>query len=101
RRTRRLLGPIFGVACFLATLTGVVVLSVLLGSVSSAALRQPGDPAWHAVAARASELPARLWSLATKPQSSDPALAGFKAGIVGSLWLLGLVAAMAIPVGVG
>jgi phosphate transport system permease protein len=42
-----------------------------------------------------------LWALATRPQSSDPSLAGFRAGIVGSLWLLGLVAIFAIPVGVG
>ena len=38
--------------------------------------------------------------MGTNRQSSDPAAAGFRVGIVGSLWLLGLVAVLAIPVGV-
>jgi phosphate transport system permease protein len=101
RRTRRLLGPVFGVACFLATLTGVVVLSVLLGSVIAAALRRPGDRPWYALGANTADLLRLLQALATRPQSSDPALAGFRAGIAGSVWLLGLVAAFAIPIGVG
>ena len=33
RRMRRLLGPLFGTACLVATCTGVAVLAVLLGSV--------------------------------------------------------------------
>ena len=33
RLVRSLLGPVFGVACFLATLTGVIALLVLLGSI--------------------------------------------------------------------
>ena len=45
-----------------------------------------------------------LWGLlrtvALNRQSSDPAAAGFRVGIVGSLWLLGLVALLGIPVGV-
>jgi phosphate transport system permease protein len=101
RRTRRLLGPVFGVACFLATLTGVVVLSVLLGSVIAAALRRPGERPWYALGANTADLLRLLQALATRPQSSDPALAGFRAGIAGSVWLLGLVAAFAIPTGVG
>lgn len=101
RRTRLILGPIFGAACFLATLTGVVVLSVLLGSVIAAAMRREGGPPWYAIGANARELFAFLKSLATKPQSSDPSRAGFRAGIVGSLWLLGMVTVFAIPAGVG
>jgi phosphate transport system permease protein len=101
RRSRVILGPVFGAACFLATLTGVVVLSLLLGSVIAAALRRPGGPPWYAFGANASELFRFLGALATRKQSSDPSLAGFRAGIVGSLWLLGLVAVFAIPVGVG
>jgi phosphate transport system permease protein len=101
RRLRRVLGPVFGLACFLATLTGVVVLSVLMGSVIAAAMRRPGGPPWYALAANTRDLLGFLRALATKTQSSNPALAGFKAGIVGSIWLLGLVAAFAIPVGVG
>jgi phosphate transport system permease protein len=89
------------VACFLATLTGVVVLSVLLGSVIAAALRRPGGHPWYQVGANARELIVFLKALATRPQSSDPSLAGFRAGIAGSLWLLGLVAVFAIPAGVG
>lgn len=101
RRTRIILGPVFGAACFLATLTGVVVLSVLLGSVVATAMRRPGGAPWYELGTNARALGTFLWALAWKPQSSDPALAGFRAGIAGSLWLLGLVALFAIPVGVG
>ena len=34
-------------------------------------------------------------------QSTQPGLAGYRVGIAGSLWLLGLVAVIGIPVGVG
>ncbi|SIN87689.1 phosphate ABC transporter membrane protein 2, PhoT family [Singulisphaera sp. GP187] len=101
RRARRLLGPIFGVACFVATLTGVVVLSVVLGAVIAAALRRPGAEPWYAIGSNTRSLLELLWGLATKSQSSDPTLAGFRAGIAGSMWLLGLVAVFAIPIGVG
>ena len=50
RMIRNLLGPVFGAACFLATLTGVIVLVVLLGSILYAALRGsrtiPGTQSW-------------------------------------------------------
>ena len=46
-------------------------------------------------------VPALLGHLMTAMQSSDPEKAGFRAGVAGSLWLLGLVAAFAIPIGVG
>ena len=101
RRIRTLLGPFFGVACFLATLSGVVVLSVLLGSIVGTLLGRQSTRPWHAVGDHVTHLGTFLWALATKKQSSDPALAGFRVGIAGSLWLLGLVAAFAIPVGVG
>ncbi len=91
RKLRRALGPMFGVACFLATSTGVVVLSVMLGAVVGAVVRgAPGG-----------SVPAMLRHLLGALQSSDPASAGFRAGVAGSLWLLGMVAAFAIPVGVG
>ena len=38
---------------------------------------------------------------ALKKQSTDPAIAGFRIGAIGSLWLLGLVHLFAIPAGVG
>ena len=100
RMIRSLLGPIFGVACFLATLTGVVVLVVLLGSILDAALEGKPDNPWYAIGANLRELWGLVRRVALNRQSSDPATAGFRVGIVGSLWLLGLVALLAIPVGV-
>jgi phosphate transport system permease protein len=96
-------GPVFGLACFLATFTGVVVLSLLLGSVIAQVLRQPGGTRlpWYDLAGNGRRLFAFLGDLVSKRQSSDPMLAGFRMGVIGSLWLLGMVAAFAIPVGVG
>jgi phosphate transport system permease protein len=91
RRSRRLLGPAFGLACLLATSSGVVVLSILLGAVVAAVIRGAGP----------GSVPALLGHLLTAMQSSDPEKAGFRVGIAGSLWLLGLVASFAIPVGIG
>jgi phosphate transport system permease protein len=101
RPIRRLLGPIFGAACLVATCTGVVVLAVLLGSIVAAALQGPPINPWYAIGANAAELAALVRRLATASQSLDPEMAGFRVGIVGSLWLLGLVAVIGIPVGVG
>jgi phosphate transport system permease protein len=101
RRLRRLAGPVFGIACFGATLTGVVVLSVLLGSVVATVLGRPPHARWHELPANVEKLFSFLAALVTKPRSSDPARAGFMIGIAGSLWLLGLVAILALPVGIG
>jgi phosphate transport system permease protein len=101
RRLRRLAGPLFGIACFLATVTGVVVLSVLLGSVVAAVLRRPPYHPWYDVAANGRELLTFLAALVSRPRSSDPTLAGFKIGIAGSLWLLALVVVFALPAGIG
>jgi phosphate transport system permease protein len=99
---RKVLGPIFGAVCLLATCTGVVVLVLLLGSIVAAALRWPPDHPWYAIGANVEELYSLLRRLATQTQSSsNPKIAGFQVGIAGSLWLLGLVAAIGIPVGVG
>jgi phosphate transport system permease protein len=100
RMMRRLLGPIFGAACLVATFTGVIVLVVLLSSILYAALQgQPQNP-WYAAGANLRELWDLLKTVALNRQSSDPSAAGYRVGIVGSLWLLGLVALIAIPVGV-
>jgi phosphate transport system permease protein len=99
---RRWLGPIFGVVCFAATGTGVIVLVLLLASIVAAALGGPPANPWYAVGANLSELIALVRRLATQTQSSsDATIAGFQVGIAGSLWLLGLVAIIGIPVGVG
>jgi phosphate transport system permease protein len=101
RLLRRFAGPLFGLACFLATLTGVVVLSVLLGSVIARVVQhEPGHP-WHDLTGNTRRLFAFLGELLARKQSSDPTIAGFRMGVIGSLWLLGLVALFAIPVGVG
>jgi phosphate transport system permease protein len=100
---RVIAGPLFALACFLATLTGVVVLSVLLAAVITRALQRPGAQAlpWHDLFGNASKLAGFLGDLLRWKQSSDPLTAGFRVGLVGSLWLLGMVALFAIPVGVG
>ncbi len=101
RMVRSLLGPVFGVACLLATLTGVVVLLVLMGSILFAALSGKPENPWYAITANLRELWGLLSAVAVRPPATDPQNAGFRGGIIGSLWLLGLVTAMAIPVGVG
>jgi phosphate transport system permease protein len=101
RRLRRLAGPLFGIACFLATLTGVLVLSVLLGSVVATVLGRPPHRPWYDLGDNLRELVSFLGALMTRRRSQNPALAGFQIGLVGSLWLLGLVAVIALPVGIG
>jgi phosphate transport system permease protein len=101
RLMRRVLGPIFGAACLAATCTGVVVLLVLLGSIVSAALAGVPDEPWYALGSNLSELWSLVRRLATGKQSHNPMKAGYAVGITGSLWLLGLVAVIGIPVGIG
>ena len=100
RFLRSILGPLFGTACFLATMTGLVVLFVLLSSILFAALQGKPDNPWYAVWANLQELWALVRTVAVRRQSTDPELAGYRVGIVGSLWLLGLVTALGIPVGI-
>jgi phosphate transport system permease protein len=101
RWIRRILGPIFGAACLAATCTGVVVLILLLGSIVTAALQGPPQVPWYQVGANLSELFSLIRRVAAGGQSSDPLIAGYRVGIAGSLWLLGLVALIGIPVGIG
>jgi phosphate transport system permease protein len=91
RVSRRVLEPLFGLACMLATLSGVIVLSILLLSVVAAVVRG------HSLAS----VPGMLGQMLGAFPSANPTVAGFKAGIAGSLWLLAMVAILAIPVGVG
>ncbi len=101
RWLRRLLGVFFGAACLAATCVGVLVLGLLLWSVLSAALQGSPDHAWYAIGSNLRELFDLLRNLATRTNASDPELAGYRVGIAGSLWLLGLVATTGIPVGIG
>jgi phosphate transport system permease protein len=101
RLIRRLLGPIFGTACLLATCTGVAVLALLFGSIVAAALQGPPNAPWYATGSNLAEVGNLVRRLATSSQSRVPELAGYRVGIAGSLWLLGLVAVIGIPVGVG
>lgn len=91
RGSRRVLGPLFGLACLAATSSGVVVLAIMLGAVVLAVHRSNPD----------GSILATLGHLTTSVRSNDPDLAGFRVGIAGTLWLLGLVAAFSIPAGVG
>ena len=101
RLSRRLAGPIFGALCLLATLTGVAVLAILLGSVFSAVMKYAPAESWSDWLGNLAGVSFYLGNLLTRLQSTDPESAGFRAGVVGSLWLLGMVACFSIPVGVG
>jgi phosphate transport system permease protein len=72
-----------------------------LGSIVAAALQGPPGHSWFAIGPTIGELAALARKLATQTQSPEANLAGFRVGIISSLWLLGLVALIGIPVGVG
>ncbi len=101
RAARRLVGPIFGAACLAATCTGVLALVILLGAIVAAALQGPPHNPWYALGPNLRELAGLVQKLALGVQSSNPARAGYRVGLAGSLWLLGLVAVVGIPIGVG
>ncbi|CAN5601354.1 phosphate ABC transporter permease PstA [soil metagenome] len=101
RRQRDWAGRIFGVVCFLATLIGVVVLVLLLGSLVARIVSRQPDLPWQALMDHVREFFAFLVEISDRFGSRRPERAGFKAGIAGTLWLLGLVAITAIPIGVG
>jgi phosphate transport system permease protein len=98
---RRAVGIVFGIACFLATLTGIVVLTVVLASIVSLAKSRWNEDGEPLAPVATTALPSFAADLTTKYQSSDPAEAGYKAGLVGSICLLVLVVLFAIPIGVG
>jgi phosphate transport system permease protein len=103
RWMRRVLGPIFGAACLAATCMGVVVLALLLGSILAAALQGPPDHPWYAIGPNLAELFTLIRNLASEPRvaKGHTPQPGYLVGIVGSLWLLGLVALCGIPIGIG
>ncbi len=98
---RKVAGPLFAAACVLATLSGVVVLSVLLGSVLTSALGQEAGRPWYDLADNVRDLAALMRSLIVQTPGMDAATTGFRVGVISSLWLLGFVALIAVPVGVG
>ncbi len=98
---RRLVGRLFALVSLAATLFGVVMLVVMLGAVVAKALELPPEAPWYRIDLHLAELWSFLTHLATRYSSTSPDRAGYKAGIVGTLWLMGLVAVTAIPVGVG
>ena len=77
-RFRVVFGPLFGLACLLATLTGVVVLSVLLGSLIARVLQRPPSAPWYDLPGHVRELFAFLYALVTQSRSRNPAIAGFR-----------------------
>lgn len=82
-RRRRIVGLVFKVVFGLATLVGVVALAVLLVDVARDSVGWlDGD-------------------FLTSFQSRNPEDAGIRAGIWGSLWVIGITAAVSFPLGVG
>jgi phosphate transport system permease protein len=80
---RQRIGRIFQGLCLTAVVFGVVSLIVLLVDVSSDGF---GVVSWEFLTNYASRLPER---------------AGIRAAILGSLWIMALIAAIAFPLGVG
>lgn len=81
-RRRHLKGVVFAVLCGMATLVGVVSLAVLLVDVVADGVGQlDGD-------------------FLTSFASRFPERAGIKAGLVGSVWILGLTALISFPLSV-
>jgi phosphate transport system permease protein len=77
------LDQVFAALVFLAPVIGLVVLAVLLVDVAR------------------DGLPWLSWSFVTSFPSSTPTSAGIYPALLGSLWLLGLTALFAVPLGVG
>jgi phosphate transport system permease protein len=80
---RRLIGRAFAIVCFIATVIGIVVLSVLLIDIFRDGV---GALSWEFLQGFPSRFAAR---------------SGIKPALYGSIWTLVLTAAIAFPVGVG
>ncbi len=79
-----------------------MVLALLLGSILAAALQGPPDNPWYAIGPNLAELFALVRKLADpNPRGPTRSRRDTGSGIVGSLWLLGLVALIGIPIGIG
>ncbi len=80
---RHRLGLMFEWACRLATFLSLGILAVLLFAVG-----------WQAMGWL-------TWGFLTRSNSYEAREAGIMAGLLGSLWLVGLTAIMSVPLGVG
>ncbi len=80
---RRRAGTMFRWLCLAATLFGIVMLAVLLVDVT------------------ADGLPWLSLDFLTRYPSRLPARAGIRSAILGTLWMMGLTAALSFPLGVG
>jgi len=83
-RSRYRLARIFQILVFVATIIGIVVLAVLLARVGLQGFSRLS-----------------VGFLTNFSSSTSPDEAGFYAGIVGSLWLVGLTALISVPLGIG
>lgn len=80
---RRLSGGLFLAACLAGTGVGLAGLALLVADVVL--------EGWHALS----------WGFLTSFPSRDPARAGIKAALFGTLWVMALTALFAVPVGIG
>lgn len=83
RRWSRFLSATFSAVCLMATLTCVATLFLLV---------------WQVIAHGIGWLD---WNFVTSLPSRFPAKAGIRTALAGSLWLIWLTAAIAVPIGVG
>ena len=74
---------VFAVLVFVATITGLVVLAVLLVDIA------------------VDGLPRLNWQFLTSFSSASPERSGIYAALLGSLWLLGITTIVSVPLGIG
>jgi phosphate transport system permease protein len=80
---RRLVAEVFRLLALAATLSGIVVLVVLLISVASDGISRLS------------------WDFINSYPSRFPDQAGIKAALFGTIWLMGMTGLMAVPIGIG
>jgi phosphate transport system permease protein len=80
---RRLVAEVFRLLALAATLSGIVILVVLLVSVASDGISRLS------------------WGFINSYPSRFPDQAGIKAALFGTIWLMGMTGLIAVPVGIG
>ncbi|HOW70056.1 MAG TPA: phosphate ABC transporter permease PstA [Phycisphaerae bacterium] len=81
---RRAIGRLFSALCLVMTISGVGILAVLLGRVVA--------DGWSCVSMK---------FLTSYPSIMSPENAGIKSSLWGTIWLIAITAAVAVPLGVG